>query len=57
VLCPTRELAQQVEKNALEYGKDLRWMKTACLVGGASFGYQTRALSRPIDLIVATRAV
>ena len=54
VLCPTRELAQQVEKNALEYGKDLRWMKTACLVGGASFGYQTRALSRPIDLIVAT---
>ncbi|AXT47035.1 MULTISPECIES: DEAD/DEAH box helicase [Chromobacterium] len=54
VLCPTRELAQQVEKNALEYGKDLRWMKTVCLVGGSSFGYQTRALSRPVDLIVAT---
>ena len=54
VLCPTRELAQQVEKNALEYGKNLQWMKTVCLVGGSSFGYQARALSRPIDIIVAT---
>ncbi len=54
VLTPTRELAQQVEKNALEYGKNLRWLRTACLVGGASFGFQTRALSRPVDLMVAT---
>ena len=54
ILTPTRELAQQVEKNALEYGKNLRWLKTVCLVGGASFGYQARALARPVDVMVAT---
>lgn len=54
VLTPTRELAQQVEKNAIEYGKNLRWLRTVCLVGGSSFGFQARALSRPVDLMVAT---
>lgn len=54
VLTPTRELAQQVEKNALVYGEHLRWLRTVTLVGGASFGFQTRALSRPVDIIVAT---
>ncbi len=54
VLTPTRELAQQVEKNATEYGVNLRWLRTVCLVGGASFGYQVRAMSRPIDIMVAT---
>jgi len=54
VLTPTRELAQQVEKNAQTYGENMRWMRTACLVGGASFGFQTRALSRPVDIVVAT---
>ncbi|BEV71489.1 MULTISPECIES: DEAD/DEAH box helicase [unclassified Paludibacterium] len=54
VLTPTRELAQQVEKNATEYGTHLRWLRTVCLVGGASFGYQVRAMSRPIDIMVAT---
>ena len=54
VLTPTRELAQQVEKNALEYGKHLRWLRTVCLVGGAPFGFQIRAISRPVDLMVAT---
>lgn len=54
VLTPTRELAQQVEKNAREYGKNMPWLRTVTLVGGTSFGQQIRALSRPIDLIVAT---
>lgn len=54
VLTPTRELAQQVEKNAGEYGAHLRWLRTVCLVGGASFGYQVRAMSRPVDIMVAT---
>ena len=54
VLTPTRELAAQVEKNALAYAKNMRWFRTVSIVGGASFGYQTRALSKPIDLIVAT---
>jgi superfamily II DNA/RNA helicase len=54
VLTPTRELAQQVEKNAIQYGSQLRWLRTVCLVGGASFGYQVRAMSRPVDIMVAT---
>lgn len=54
VLTPTRELAQQVEKNAQIYGKNMPWLRSATLVGGTSFGQQIRALSRPIDLIVAT---
>lgn len=54
VLTPTRELAAQVEKNALAYAKNMRWFRTVSIVGGASFGYQTRALSKPVDLIVAT---
>ena len=54
VLTPTRELAAQVEKNALTYAKNMRWFRTVSIVGGASFGYQTRALSKPVDLIVAT---
>ncbi len=54
VLAPTRELAAQVEKNALAYAKNMRWFRTVSIVGGTSFGYQTRALSKPVDLIVAT---
>ena len=54
VLTPTRELAQQVEKNAQIYGKNMSWLRTVTLVGGTAFGQQIRALSRPIDLIVAT---
>lgn len=54
VLTPTRELAAQVEKNALAYAKNMRWFRTVSIVGGASFGYQTRVLSKPVDLIVAT---
>ena len=54
VLTPTRELAQQVEKNAQIYGKNMPWLRTVTLVGGTAFGQQIRALSRPIDLIVAT---
>ena len=54
VLTPTRELAAQVEKNALAYAKNMCWFRTVSIVGGASFGYQTRALSKPVDLIVAT---
>ncbi|WP_434777472.1 DEAD/DEAH box helicase [Neisseria sp. Ec49-e6-T10] len=54
VLTPTRELAQQVEKNAQVYGENMRWLRTVSLVGGTSFGHQTRMLNKPIDIIVAT---
>lgn len=54
VLTPTRELAAQVEKNAQIYAKNLRWLRSVTLVGGASFGHQIKSLNRPIDIIVAT---
>lgn len=54
VLTPTRELAAQVEKNALTYAQNMKWFRTVSIVGGSSFGYQIRALSKPIDLVVAT---
>ncbi len=54
VLTPTRELAQQVEKAVKTYGRKLRWLHTACLVGGAPFIAQAKQLSRPVDVVVAT---
>ena len=54
VLTPTRELAAQVEKNAQAYAKNMKWFRTVSIVGGSSFGYQIRALSKPVDLVVAT---
>lgn len=54
VLTPTRELAQQVEKAIKTYGRKLRWLNTACLVGGEPIANQIRQLSRPVDVIVAT---
>ncbi|NMG75448.1 DEAD/DEAH box helicase [Aromatoleum diolicum] len=54
VLTPTRELAQQVEKAVKTYARNLRYLNTACLVGGAPFFAQAKQLSRPVDIIVAT---
>ena len=54
VLAPTRELALQVEKSAMKYGRDLRRFRTACLVGGAPYGLQLKRLSQPVDVVVAT---
>src|SRR3569623_171073 len=53
VLTPTRELALQVEKAAMTYGKDMRRFRTACLVGGAPYGLQLKRLSQPVDEVVA----
>ncbi len=54
VLTPTRELAQQVEKAVKTYGRSLRWLNTACLVGGAPFFAQVKQLARAVDVVVAT---
>ena len=54
VLTPTRELALQVEKAVNTYGRALRWLNTACLVGGAPFFAQVKQLARHPDVIVAT---
>jgi len=54
VLTPTRELALQVEKAARDYGYHLRRLRTACLVGGSPYGLQLKALSQPVDIVIAT---
>ncbi|OVZ58765.1 RNA helicase [Pigmentiphaga sp. NML080357] len=54
VLTPTRELAQQVTDATRTYGKALNWLRTATVVGGMPYGAQLKALSRRVDVLVAT---
>ncbi|VFR30511.1 ATP-dependent RNA helicase NGO0650 [plant metagenome] len=54
VLTPTRELALQVNDATLQYGKGLKDLRTATVVGGMPYGAQLRALSRRVDVLVAT---
>ena len=53
VITPTRELAQQIAGNIRVYGKHTR-ASVAVVVGGASARSQARALSRGVDIVVAT---
>ncbi|KAG5279897.1 hypothetical protein AALO_G00082780 [Alosa alosa] len=53
VLAPTRELAQQVQQVAAEYGKASR-LKTTCIYGGAPKGPQIRDLERGVEICIAT---
>lgn len=45
MLAPTRELAQQVQQVAQEYGRASR-LKSTCIYGGAPKGPQIRDLER-----------
>ena len=54
VLTPTRELAQQVTNATRSFGKTLNWLRTATVVGGMPYGAQLKALSRRVDVLVAT---
>jgi superfamily II DNA/RNA helicase len=54
VLTPTRELAQQVTDAAATYGKFLRHVHIAAVVGGVSYLPQNRALAQTLDILVAT---
>ena len=54
VLTPTRELALQVNDATRLYGKDLTDLRTATVVGGMPYGVQLKALSRRVDVLVAT---
>src|SRR5688500_11275265 len=54
VLCPTRELAQQVQREVQAIAKGST-ADVICLIGGASFGEQVRALKHhPDAILVAT---
>ncbi|XP_053577287.1 probable ATP-dependent RNA helicase DDX17 [Bombina bombina] len=53
VLAPTRELAQQVQQVADDYGKTSR-LKSTCIYGGAPRGPQIRDLERGVEICIAT---
>ncbi|XP_065660122.1 uncharacterized protein LOC100213598 isoform X5 [Hydra vulgaris] len=53
VLCPTRELAIQVQSVAGQFGLTTR-VRSTCIYGGASKGPQIRDLERGSEIVVAT---
>ncbi|XP_042403119.1 DEAD-box ATP-dependent RNA helicase 14-like isoform X1 [Zingiber officinale] len=53
ILAPTRELATQIQDEALKFGRSSRILST-CVYGGAPKGPQLRDLDRGVDIIVAT---
>jgi ATP-dependent RNA helicase RhlE len=53
VLTPTRELAIQIGESFAAYGHFLR-LKHTVIFGGVSQGAQTQALSRGVDILIAT---
>jgi ATP-dependent RNA helicase RhlE len=53
VLTPTRELAAQVVESVATYGRYLK-VRTAVVFGGVNANPQIKALSRGVDVLVAT---
>ncbi|PNT70046.1 hypothetical protein BRADI_2g04460v3 [Brachypodium distachyon] len=53
VLSPTRELATQIQDEAVKFGRSSR-ISSTCLYGGAPKGPQLRDLERGADIVVAT---
>ncbi|CAN1853222.1 DEAD-box ATP-dependent RNA helicase 46, partial [Linum perenne] len=53
VLSPTRELATQIQAEAVKFGKSSR-ISCTCLYGGAPKGPQLGQLDRGTDIVVAT---
>lgn len=53
VLAPTRELAQQIQTVAQDFGTRHN-ITNACIFGGAPKSGQTRELSRNVDIVIAT---
>jgi len=54
VLAPTRELAQQVAKATVTYGRHVQGLRVATIVGGVPYGAQLKALRGPLDVLIAT---
>ncbi|KAG8176233.1 hypothetical protein JTE90_021337, partial [Oedothorax gibbosus] len=53
VLAPTRELAQQIQQVAIDFGHTTR-VRNTCVFGGAPKGPQIRDLERGAEICVAT---
>ncbi len=54
VLTPTRELAMQVAKATVDYGRHVPNLRVATVVGGVPYGAQLKALRGPLDVLIAT---
>ncbi|CAM6100426.1 unnamed protein product [Calypogeia fissa] len=53
VLAPTRELATQIQDEAVKFGRSSRLTST-CVYGGAPKGPQLRDIERGADIVIAT---
>ncbi|KAK6920643.1 DEAD/DEAH box helicase domain [Dillenia turbinata] len=53
VLAPTRELAVQIQEEALKFGSAAN-IRSTCIYGGAPKGPQIRDLRRGVEIIIAT---
>ncbi|MDE2394600.1 MAG: DEAD/DEAH box helicase [Burkholderiales bacterium] len=54
VLAPTRELALQVAKATVDYGRHVPGLRVATVLGGVPYGAQLKALRGPLDVLIAT---
>ncbi len=54
ILCPTRELSDQVLRECRKFSKAFPGLQTVALVGGQPYPPQTQALERGAQLIVGT---
>ncbi|KAB1225665.1 ATP-dependent RNA helicase DBP2 [Morella rubra] len=54
VLAPTRELAQQIEKEVKAFSRSQESLKTAIVVGGTNIAEQRSELKAGVDIVVAT---
>ncbi|KAM1899993.1 hypothetical protein ACFX14_028984 [Malus domestica] len=54
VLAPTRELAQQIEKEVKAFSASLESFRTAIVVGGTNISEQRSELRAGVDVVVAT---
>ncbi|XP_063238905.1 probable ATP-dependent RNA helicase DDX5 [Bacillus rossius redtenbacheri] len=53
VLAPTRELAQQIQQVANDFGEETQ-VRNTCVFGGAPKGPQARDLERGVEICIAT---
>jgi superfamily II DNA/RNA helicase len=53
VLAPTRELAQQIQEVAADFGRSSK-IKNTCVFGGAPKGPQMRDLENGVEIVIAT---
>lgn len=54
ILCPTRELCLQIASDLADYSKYVDGLRVLPVYGGSSIDSQIRALSRGVQIIVAT---